>query len=65
MAQRQWKHLDTATTYVIVASDGWTLSMNADGTANLTYTGGASDVKGVDLAIEPDPGGGEKYPPTK
>ena len=65
MAKRQWKHLDTSTTYVISASDGWALSMNGDGTVNLAYTGIASDVAGVDMVIEPDPGQGDKYPPTE
>lgn len=66
MAKRQWKHLDTATTYVIAASDGWALSMNGDGTVNLSYTGTAAEGAGsVDLSITPDPGNGDKYPPTE
>lgn len=66
MSKRQWKHLDTATTYVIQAENGWTLSMNGDGTVNLAYSGAASQGSGtVDMTMDPDPGNGDKYPPTE
>lgn len=65
MAKRQWKHLVPGTTYILSAGDGWALSMNPDGTVSLASTGSASDAKSVDLSITPDPGDGEKDPPTK
>lgn len=64
MAKRQWKHLDTAVTYTLSAGNGWSLSMNGDGTVSLAYSGTGSEVSGVDLSADPDPGNGEKYPPT-
>ncbi len=64
MAKRQWKHLDPATTYVLSAGDGWTFTMNADGTVSLAYKGAASLAAGAGMTIDPDPGNGEKYPPT-
>lgn len=65
MAKREWKHLDQNTIYVLSAGNGWALSMNGDGTVNLAYTGTASEVSGVDFATNPDPGTGNKNPPTE
>ncbi len=63
MAKRQWKHLNQGTTYILSAGNGWALSMNGDGTVSLSYSGTGSEVSGVDLSADPDPGGGDKYPP--
>jgi hypothetical protein len=38
--------------------------MNADGTVSLAHKGAASLAAAVDMSIDPDPGGGDKYPPT-
>ncbi|HET6331479.1 MAG TPA: hypothetical protein VFF76_11890 [Holophagaceae bacterium] len=65
MAKRQWKNLDQGTTYIITAGDGWALSKNTDGTVSLAYTGTAAQANNVDLAMDPDPGAGNKYPPTE
>lgn len=65
MAKRQWKHLDPATTYVLRAENGWAMTMNGDGTVNLAYTSGVATGTGVNLTIDPDPGAGDKYPPTE
>jgi hypothetical protein len=64
MAKRQWRHLDTATTYVFSPGNGWAFTMNADGTVSLAHKGAASLAAAVDMSIDPDPGGGDKYPPT-
>lgn len=65
MAKRQWKHLVPGTTYILTAGDGWTLTMNGDGTVSLASTGSAAEANSVDLSISPDPGAGDKYPPTE
>ena len=65
MANREWKHLDPAITYILSAGDGWTLSMNGDGTVSLASSGTASDANSVDLSFTPDPGSGSKNPPTE
>ena len=65
MANREWKHLDPAVTYILSAGNGWALSMNGDGTVNLAYAGPASEVNGVDFSTAPDPGSGSRNPPTK
>lgn len=65
MARRDWNHLDPNTTYIISASNGWSLSMNGDGTVSMTHNGqGAEDGGGVGMVIDPDPGDGSRVPPT-
>ena len=65
MAKRQWKNLNTGTPYTFTPSNGWSFSLNGDGSATLTYTGSAAGLaSNVDLTVSPDPGGGDKYPPT-
>ena len=65
MAKRQWKNLDPGTTYIITAGDGWALSLNGDGTVSLASTGVGGQANNVDLSMDPDPGQGQKYPPTE
>lgn len=64
MVKRQWKHLNQGTTYTFTAGNGWSLSMNPDGSVRLAFTGSSVDASGVDLSTDPDPGQGDKYPPT-
>ncbi|MBS0476311.1 MAG: hypothetical protein JSR28_14350 [Proteobacteria bacterium] len=65
MAKRQWKNLDPGTTYILTAGDGWGFSMNGDGTVSLAFSGTGVQANAVDLSVSPDPGGGDKYPPTE
>lgn len=65
MAKRQWKHLNQGTTYTLTAGNGWSLSMNENGTVNLAFSGVGGEVSGIDLSADPDPGSGDKNPPTE
>ena len=65
MARREWKNLDPSETYIIAAGDGWGLTMNSDGTASLAFSGSGVQANAVDLSVTPDPGQGNKYPPTE
>lgn len=65
MAKREWKNLDPSQTYVIAPGDGWVLSMNGDGTANLAYSGSGVQANAADLSVSPDPGNGNRYPPSE
>ncbi len=65
MRRRHWQKLDPATTYTLKAENGWTFSMNPDGSVSLTFKTMASATAGVDLSVDPDPGQGAPYPPTQ
>lgn len=65
MAKREWKHLDPGTTYILTAGDGWALTANGDGTVSLASTGTAANASSADLSISPDPGTGNRNPPTE
>ncbi len=65
MAKREWKHLDPSVTYILSAGDGWTLTMNSDGTVSLASSGTASEANSADLSFTPDPGSGNRNPPTE
>lgn len=69
MAKRDWNHLDPSTTYVISAANGWRLTMNPNGTVSMTHGGSSSATATAtattDMSIQPDPGNGEPFPPTK
>lgn len=68
MAHREWNNLNTANSYTISAGNGWTLVMNSDGTVTLRHGGGASAKAAAlttDMTINPDPGDGQRVPPSK
>jgi hypothetical protein len=56
--------LDPNTTYTITASNGWTLSMNGDGTVSMIHNGHGVEGGGAGMVIDPDPGDGSRVPPT-
>ena len=67
MAHREWNNLPGNTQYTIAAKNGWTMSLNADGTVTLKHGNGnvASDGTSTSLTISPDPGAGDPVPPSK
>lgn len=66
MARREWNNLDSGKTYLISAGNGWSLTMNADGTVTLAHGHStARATTAASLTIEPDPGQGDRVPPAK